>query len=398
MTDADVVVVGAGIVGLAVAEALGRRGRRVTVLDKEQVLAAHQTGRNSGVIHSGIYYVPGSLKARLSRAGGQSMRRFARDHGIEQADTGKVIVATTPRELDGLRALARRAQDNGIEAREVSRREVADLEPHVSAIAGLHVPATGTIDYRAVCRALGGEVAGHGGEVLLGRRVVGARSEAGAVRVQLDDGATIGARGLINCAGLHCDTLARACGVDPGVQIIPFRGEYFELTPERRGLVRGLVYPVPDPRFPFLGVHLTRMMDGAVHAGPNAVLALAREGYTWGTVRPREFAATLAWPGMWVLASRYAVAGAKEMARSASRRLFARSLARLVPEIEVRDLEPAPAGIRAQALTRRGALVDDFLIRRGPRQFHVLNAPSPAATASLEIAERIAATFEAPSD
>ncbi|MDR0433299.1 MAG: L-2-hydroxyglutarate oxidase [Bifidobacteriaceae bacterium] len=389
MNRTDIAVVGAGIVGLAVAEALSRQGRHVTVLEKEPTMAAHQTGRNSGVIHSGIYYAPGSLKARLCRAGAASMARFAEEHGVARGPSGKVIVATRPSELPALRALAARAGANGIEAHQVTRAQVAELEPHVGAIAGLHLPGTGTIDYSQVCQALGALVVSQGGEVLLGQRLVAARTVGETVEISLADGSRLAANGLINCGGLHSDEICSACGVDPGVRIVPFRGEYYELAPDRRDLVRSLVYPVPDPRFPFLGVHLTRMVDGSVHAGPNAVLALAREGYTWRDIQLDDLAGTLTWPGFWRLAARYAPAGAKEMARSASMRLFAASLVRLVPEIEPSDLRPAPAGIRAQALTATGALVDDFLIRRAPRQIHVLNAPSPAATAALEIAHHL---------
>ncbi len=390
---AQVVVVGAGIVGLAVAARLAARGDAVTVLEKEPAVARHQTGRNSGVVHSGLYYAPGSLKATMCRAGAASMTAYAREHGVAARTTGKLVVATSDAQVPGLLALARRAEANGVSARLVDRAEAREHEPHVRAVRALWVEGTGIVDYAGVCAALAADVTDAGGQVRLGVTVLGATERAGErVRVRVRSGGQdeeLLADRLIACAGLQADRIARACGVEPGARIVPFRGEYFELTEQAAELVRGLVYPVPDPRFPFLGVHLTRMIHGGVHAGPNAVLALAREGYTWRDVVARDVADELAWPGLWRMAAHNVVPGAREVVRSLSVRAFARSLAELVPEIRTADLVPAPAGVRAQALARDGKLVDDFLVRRSERQTHVLNAPSPAATCALEIAAHL---------
>jgi len=393
-------VVGTGIVGLAVAARLAERGDEVTVIDKEDALARHQTGRNSGVIHSGLYYAPGSLKATMAAAGARSMVAYARDRGVAVDVCGKLVVATEPDEVPGLRKLAERAVANGVPARRVDPDEAREHEPHVRSVAALRVESTGIVDYPGVCRALAADVEAAGGRILLGEEIVAARTvedrpgTRGRVEVRTTR-ADREADALVVCAGLHADRVARACGLEPEARIVPFRGEYFELTPEAGELVRGLVYPVPDPRFPFLGVHLTRGIEGHVHAGPNAVLALAREGYTWHDVSPRDLADSLAWPGLWRLAARNLVPGAAEVGRSLSRQAFARSLARLVPGITAADLVPAPAGVRAQALRRDGALVDDFLVQTTGRQVHVLNAPSPAATASLEIARHIVEQLDA---
>lgn len=383
-----VIVVGSGIVGLAVAARLAERGDAVTVLDKEPGLARHQTGRNSGVIHSGLYYAPGSLKATMAVAGARSMTAYARSRGVAVDVCGKLVVATSEAELPGLRRLADRAVANGVPARRITIAEAREHEPHVRAVAALHVASTGIVDYPGVCRALAADIEAGGGRIVFGERVLAARTVPGHVEVRTDR-ADREADALVVCAGLHADRVARACGLEPAARIVPFRGEYYELTPEAGDRVRGLIYPVPDPRFPFLGVHLTRGVEGQVHAGPNAVLALAREGYTWRQVSPRDLADSLGWPGLWRLAGRNLAPGAAEVGRSLSRRSFARSLARLVPGISASDLVPAPAGVRAQAVLRNGALVDDFLVQTSGRQVHVLNAPSPAATASLEIARHI---------
>ncbi|RMI02847.1 L-2-hydroxyglutarate oxidase [Cellulomonas triticagri] len=395
-----VLVVGAGIVGLAVAARLAARGDEVTVIDKEDGLARHQTGRNSGVIHSGLYYPPGSLKATMAAAGARSMAEYARAKGVAVDICGKLVVATDEAELPGLQKLADRAVANGVPARRVTPAEAREHEPHVRAIAALRVETTGTVDYAGICRALADDVEAAGGRILLGEEIVAARTVPGSPgapgRVEVrTTRADREADALVVCGGLHADRIARACGLDPEARIVPFRGEYFELTPEAGDLVRGLIYPVPDPRFPFLGVHLTRGVEGHVHAGPNAVLALAREGYTWTDVSPRDLADSLAWPGLWRLAARNLVPGAAEVGRSLSKQAFARSLARLVPGITAADLVPAPAGVRAQALRRDGGLVDDFLVQTTDRQVHVLNAPSPAATASLEIAAHIVERLDA---
>ncbi|WP_244316246.1 L-2-hydroxyglutarate oxidase [Streptomyces albidochromogenes] len=388
--DCDVLVIGAGIVGLSAAYALTRAapGTRVTVLEKERGPALHQTGRNSGVIHSGIYYRPGSLKARYAVRGAAEMVKFCAEHGIAHEVTGKLIVATEREELPRLHALVQRGRENGIPVRELGAAQIAEYEPDVRGLAAIHVGTTGVCDYGAVARHLAESLTAAGGEIRYGAEVAAVDRRPWGVAVRTADGAVVRARVLVNCAGLHCDRVARLAGDDPGMRIVPFRGEYFDLA--RPELVRGLVYPVPDPAFPFLGVHLTRGIDGGVHVGPNAVPALAREGYAWSAVRPRELAGTLAWPGSWRIARRHWRYGAGELHRSLSRRAFADAVRRLLPDVAEADLRPAPAGVRAQAVLRDGTLVDDFLIREAPRTIHVLNAPSPAATASLPIGRQVA--------
>lgn len=386
----SIVIVGGGILGLAVARRAARSGSRVVLLEKEDHWAAHQTGHNSGVVHAGPYYRPGSLKASLCAAGNASMLAFARENGVPHAVPGKLIVAVEDDERPGLRELHRRAVANGVPCRLVDAEEVAEFEPEVCAVEALRVESTGIIDYPAVCRVLAEQAQEAGAELLTGARVTGIRSFPDGVVVEHSLGE---ARGdlLVNCAGLHSDRIAALAGVEPEVRIVPFRGEYYELVPSRRHLVRGLVYPVPDPELPFLGVHLTRMIDGSVHAGPNAVLALAREGYRWRDVDARDAAEALSYPGFLRMASHNLGTGAKEVVRSLSRASFARSLARLVPAIESRDIVRAGSGVRAQAVRRDGALADDFVIQRAPHQLHVLNAPSPAATSALEIAAHLVA-------
>ncbi|MEU8591341.1 L-2-hydroxyglutarate oxidase [Streptomyces sp. NPDC048664] len=386
--DCDVLVIGGGIVGLSTAYALTRAapGTRVIVLEKEPGPARHQTGRNSGVIHSGIYYRPGSLKARYAVRGAAEMVKFCAEYGIAHAVTGKLIVATEREELPRLHALVQRGRENGIAVRELGQTQIAEYEPEVRGLAAIHVGTTGICDYGAVARQLG---EASGAEIRYGARVVRIdRRPALGVAVRTADGTVLRARALVNCAGLQCDEVARLTGDDPGMRIVPFRGEYYELA--RPELVHGLVYPVPDPAFPFLGVHLTRGIDGGVHVGPNAVPALAREGYDWTVVRPRELGGTVAWPGSWRIARRHWRYGAGELRRSVSKTAFTEAVRRLLPGIEADDLVPAPAGVRAQAVLRDGTLVDDFLIREAPRTVHVLNAPSPAATASLPIGREIA--------
>ena len=380
------VVIGGGIVGLAVARQLllDQPGAQVTVVEKENRPGAHQTGHNSGVLHAGVYYPPGSLKARLCRSGVTQMIDFCDEHDVRYAITGKLIVATVVDQLDQLRVLEDRARGNGITVRMVTVHEARELEPHVACVGALHVPSTGIVDFGQVAHAMAGQITATGGEVRLGAQVTAITADtvattAGDVRYDA----------LVNCAGLYADRVATMAGIDPPARIVPFRGEYAQLKPDRTDLVRGLIYPVPNPQFPFLGVHLTRMIDGTVHAGPNAVLALSREGYSWGRIRPRELAQTLAYSGLRKLARKHLRYGLGEVARSLSRRRFADSVARLVPQISRADLEPAGAGVRAQAVRPDGSLVDDFLIVRVPRQVHVLNAPSPAATSSLAIARHI---------
>ncbi|MFI9771816.1 L-2-hydroxyglutarate oxidase [Streptomyces sp. NPDC052415] len=386
--DGDVLVVGGGIVGLSTAYAITRAapGTRVTVLEKEAGPARHQTGRNSGVIHSGIYYRPGSLKARYAVRGAAEMVKFCAEYDIAHAVTGKLIVATERAELPRLHALVQRGRENGIPVRELGAAQIAAYEPEVRGLAAIQVGTTGICDFVGVARRL---AEASGAEIRYGAEVVGVdrRPDLG-VAVRTADGDVVRGRVLVNCAGLYCDEVARLTGDEPGMRIVPFRGEYYTLA--RPGLVRGLVYPVPDPAFPFLGVHLTRGVDGSVHVGPNAVPALAREGYGWGVVRPRELASTLGWPGAWSMARRHWRYGAGELRRSVSKRAFAQAVGRMLPAVTEEDLLPAAAGVRAQAVLRDGTLVDDFLIKEGARAVHVLNAPSPAATASLPIGREVA--------
>ncbi|MFF7649151.1 L-2-hydroxyglutarate oxidase [Streptomyces sp. NPDC007983] len=390
--DCDVLVIGGGIVGLSTAYAITRAapGTRVTVLEKEAGPARHQTGRNSGVIHSGIYYRPGSLKARFAVRGAAEMVKFCAEYGIAHEVTGKLIVATERSELPRLHALVQRGRENGIPVRELGPAQIAEYEPWVRGLAAIHVGTTGVCDFGAVAAQLARLARDAGASVRYGAGVTRIGRRPTAVAVRTADGTVLRARALVNCAGLQCDRVARLAGDDPGMRIVPFRGEYFELAPSRTSLVNGLVYPVPDPAFPFLGVHLTRGIDGGVHIGPNAVPALAREGYAWRTVRPRELAGTLAYPGAWRIARRHWRYGAGELRRSLSKRAFTDAVRRLLPDVTPDDLIPAPAGVRAQAVLPDGTLVDDFLISQSPRVVHVLNAPSPAATASLPIGREVA--------
>jgi L-2-hydroxyglutarate oxidase len=395
MRSADLVVIGGGIVGLATAYELSRRSprARIVVLEKERVLGAHQTGRNSGVIHSGIYYKPGSEKARTCRRGKELLEQFCEREGVAWERCGKVIVALGADELPRLEKIAERGRANGCDFREVDGDELRRLEPHVAGVKALHVRETGIVDYLGVCAKLAEHVRVRGGEVLFEARVERLESRGGEVVLHTTRGEIV-ASAAINCAGLHSDRVLQLAGERRPARIVPFRGEYFELTPDAHGLVRNLIYPVPDPSFPFLGVHFTRMALGGVECGPNAVLALAREGYHWDDVNVADLADTLGYAGFWRLVLRHAGAGMGEMWRSLSKRAFTKALQRLVPEIRSEHLVPAPAGVRAQALGADGALVDDFLIRSSGRVVHVLNAPSPAATASLAIAESIAARLD----
>ncbi|WP_035798886.1 L-2-hydroxyglutarate oxidase [Kitasatospora mediocidica] len=397
--DYDVLVVGGGIVGLSTAFALtnARPGLRVGVLEKERALATHQTGRNSGVIHSGVYYRPGSLKARYATEGAASMVNFCREYGLPYEVTGKLIVATRREELPGLAELALRGRRNEIPVEELTAARIAEYEPEVAGVAALRIVGTGICDYTAVARSYARLARDKGAALHTGSEVRAVDRRADGVTVQTAAG-ELRCSVLVNCAGLHSDRLARMAGDDPGVRIVPFRGEYYELVPARRGLVRGLVYPVPDPAFPFLGVHLTRGIHGDVHVGPNAVPALAREGYDWHTVRPRDLAETLGFPGTWQLARRHWRYECGELHRSLSKRAFTAAVQRLLPAVGAQDLVPATAGVRAQAVARDGSLLDDFAFagfdpadpRSTRRLVHVLNAPSPAATASLPIGREVA--------
>ncbi|WP_137816870.1 L-2-hydroxyglutarate oxidase [Gandjariella thermophila] len=395
---ADIVIVGGGIVGTATAYALARTrpDLRVVLAEKESGLARHQTGHNSGVIHSGVYYRPGSLKARFATEGARRMAEFCAEHGLPHEPTGKVIVATESAELPRLHALHERGLANGIPVRLIDVGELREREPHVAGLRALFVPTAGICDFGAITETYAKLAADAGTEIWTSAEVT-AITRLGDVAVVSTRRGDVEARCVVTCAGLHGDRVAALAGAPPASRVVPFRGEYYQLAAGREHLVCGLVYPVPDPRFPFLGVHLTRMIAGGVHAGPNAVLAPRREGYSWWPVDPVDVAGLLRYPGFWLLARRHWRQGAVEVWRSLSRRAFALSVARLVPEITVADLEPAPPGVRAQALLPDGGLADDFLIEESPLAVHVLNAPSPAATASLpigeEIARRVAARF-----
>ncbi|MQA08025.1 MAG: L-2-hydroxyglutarate oxidase [Pseudonocardiaceae bacterium] len=385
-----VIVIGGGILGLAVARELRARDAGVTVLEKEPGWAAHQTGHNSNVVHAGLYYKPGSLKAKMSVAGNRSIVDFARASGVPVEVCGKLVVATAEAELPALRVLAERAEANGVPAKMITPAEAREYEPEVACVAALRVESTGIIDFTEVCHALVARLTDAGADLRLDTPARGIRTRAGKVEVATGTD-VLRADALVNCAGLHADRIARLAGLSPSAQIVPFRGEYYELRPAARHLVRGLIYPVPDPSLPFLGVHLTRMLDGSVHAGPNAVLALRREGYRWGEVSARDLAEVARFPGIWRLAKKYAYpTGIDEIRRSLSGKRFAASLARLVPRIGEHDIQRHGSGVRAQAVLPSGALVDDFLIDSAPGQVHVLNAPSPAATSALEIAKHIA--------
>lgn len=387
----DAVVVGAGIVGLATARALaiGHR-RRVVVVEMEPQVAFHQTGHNSGVIHSGLYYRPGSVKATHCARGREALYRYCGEAGIRHERCGKLVVAISPQEIARLDELERRGKANGLAGiRRLDAAEIREREPHVAGVAGLLVPETGIVDYVGVAAAMATEVEARGGEVRLGSRCLAVRRYPGEVVVETSRGA-VAADGLVNCAGLQSDRVARLCGVDPGVRIVPFRGDYYVLAEERRSLVRHLIYPVPDPELPFLGVHFTRRVDGSVEAGPNAVLAWRREGYSRASFSWRDAWSTLSFPGLWRMAPGYAGIGWQEYRRAWSRTLFVESLRRLIPEIEPADVRPGGAGVRAQALDRSGRLLDDFHLVDAERMVHVLNAPSPAATAALAIGETVA--------
>ena len=400
MERAEVIIVGGGIVGLATAYDLTRRfpGKRVLVLEKESAVARHQTGRNSGVLHSGVYYQPGSLKARNCLEGKRILQEFCDRQGIPYALCGKVIVAVEEAELPRLKAIYQRGQANGVRCTLVGPERLKELEPAVRGIRAIHVPEAGIIDYTQVCEGLVRCLQESGGEVITNSRVKAIASNASKVRLKTSQGGIFEAGHVVNCTGLQSDRVARLSGARPEARIVPFRGEYYELKPEAHHLCRGLIYPVPDPSFPFLGVHFTRMIAGGVECGPNAVLAFAREGYRMTDVNLRDLFESLTYPGFLRLARKYWRVGLEEMWRSISKRAFVRALQRLVPEITARDLNPAPAGIRAQAVNRQGSLVYDFEIREAARVLNVCNAPSPAATACLNIGrlivDRLAARFE----
>lgn len=385
-------VVGGGIVGLSVARELLRRTRSatVTVFEKETAVGLHQTGRNSGVVHSGLYYAPHSLKARLCVRGRALLEAFCADNHLPHERCGKLVVAAAEHERARLRSLQARAASNGVDCTLLDAGELRSVEPHVTGIEALHVPSSGIVDYRAVAERLAGWLAAHErGAVHLASPVHQLRSVNGAVRLTAAGRSTRTFDLVVNCAGLQSDRIARLANTPTRARIVPFRGEYYELTPDAQHLVRALVYPVPDPRFPFLGAHFTRMVGGGVECGPNAVFALSREGYRWRDVSPRDLAGALSYPGTLRLFAKHWRTGAGEAWRSLSKRAFVRALQRLVPAIRAEHLVRVPAGVRAQALARDGALVDDFVVERDGPMIHVLNAPSPAATAAFAIAEEI---------
>ncbi len=392
----DVAIIGGGIVGAATAHALldRRPGLKVAVIEKEATLGAHQTGRNSGVLHSGVYYQPGSARAINCRRGLAMMIEFCDREEIPWERCGKVIVATEDDELPRLEKIRDNGRANGVEVHEIGPERLAEIEPHATGLAALHVPEAGIVDFKVVLDRLGQRIGDRGGEVVTGTRVRGAARDGDAWVLKTGD-TEVRARVLVGCAGLHSDRVARSAGEDPGVRIVPFRGEYYALTDDAIHLCRGLIYPAPDPRFPFLGVHFTRTVDGGVICGPNAVLALAREGYTWGHLNVPDLWEATTYPGFLRLAMRHWRMGFGEMWRSWSKAAFVASLRRLVPDVGPEHVVPAQAGVRAQALAPDGSMVKDFAIREAERSLHVINAPSPAATSSLSIGVTIAERVDA---
>ncbi len=388
----NVVVVGAGIIGLSTALALIDRHPHfaIAVVDKESDVASHQTGHNSGIIHSGLYYRPGSLKAELCVRGADRMIEFCQRHGVPFSRNGKIVVATDDTQIDRLAALFERGTANGVRGiAKLGSQELREVEPHVRGVAGIHVPTTGSVDFGEVARTMASILVERGVDIVTPFAVDAIDIDDVDVRVR-SGRSTISARGLVNCAGLHADRIARLAGTEPGIRIIPFRGEYYEIRGSSADLVRASIYPVPNPDLPFLGVHLSRSVSGMVTAGPNAVLAGAREGYTWGTIRPRDLWESVSYGGLRKIARRHWRAGVSEVARSLSKRGFTRSVRYLVPGVSPSDLYKAGSGVRAQAVSPEGALIDEFLLAPSRRAMHVLNAPSPGATSSLVIGEYLA--------
>jgi len=386
------IIIGGGLVGLATALKLEGRfpGSEVIVLEKEGDVGRHQSGNNSGVLHAGLYYKPGSLKARLAVSGIQEMTAFCRDNGIPHEICGKLVVAVDESEMGRLKGLYERGQQNGLKGlRVLDRAQMREIEPHVGGIAALQVPQEGIVDYPAVCRVLARKIGEGGGRVVLRTKVVTMHERPDGWTVETTSGDWAGDY-VVACGGLHSDRLATMAGEKLTSRIIPFRGEYFKIKPERQFLVRNLIYPVPDPQFPFLGVHFTKLIEGGVEAGPNAVLAFAREGYRKTDFNPLDLADALSFPGLWRFLNKHRAMSWAEMKRSFSPQLFCQALQRLVPEIQLEDLEAGGAGVRAQAMSPDGELIHDFELARRPRALHVLNAPSPAATASLAIGGEIA--------
>ncbi len=392
----DIVIVGGGIVGLATALKVREKfpDLTVTVVEAEADVGRHQSGHNSGVLHSGIYYKPGSEKARNCRLGKAAMEQFCTEHSIAWDRCGKVVVATNAAEVDSLERISERATANGVSFQRIDTDQLRELEPHAAGIAAIHVPETGIVNYRNVCNVMADQIRSGGGTIELSFVVGEIKAQGSSLSVVSQTKTSIQCDRLINCAGLNSDRVCSMAGVDPEVRIVPFRGEYYELAAGRESLCRNLIYPVPDPSFPFLGVHFTRMIDGGVECGPNAVLALAREGYRWTDVSLKDLASTFSYRGFQKMAAKHWRMGLGEMRRSLSKQAFVTALRHLIPSIQASDLKPGRAGVRAQAISPTGDLVDDFLIKRSDRAIHVLNAPSPAATASLAIADRIVQELE----
>lgn len=387
----DAVIVGGGIVGLATAFRLldARPQFKLLLLEKESKLAAHQTGNNSGVLHSGLYYKPGSEKAKLSVEGLKQMTAFCREHGIAHEICGKIVVATSENELPRLENLWQRGNDNGLQGlRKLNPQQIREIEPHAAGLAAIHVPQEGIVDYLAVCEKFGELIRKRNGEIRLNARVKKIITDGNEKILKTSTG-NFRAKFVITCGGLHSDRLVKASGQKASAKIIPFRGEYYKIKQERQFLVRNLIYPVPDPKFPFLGVHFTRLIHGEIEGGPNAVLAFAREGYRWSKINPRDLAESLCFPGLWKFLANYPSICGYEIWRSLSKKEFCRSLQKLVPEIREDDLETGGAGVRAQAMTFDGKLVEDFYFEEARGILHVVNAPSPAATASLTIGQKI---------
>ena len=387
----DKLIIGGGIVGLATALAIKAHDPDCTlaVLEKESDWAQHQSGRNSGVIHAGVYYKPGSKKAQFALKGNASMYSFCQKHAIPYDCCGKLIVATTAEQIPGLDYLEQRSMENGLEVHRIRAEEAHEIEPHVNCVAALKVPSTGIVDYKVVASKYAELLLEQGVDLFLGCKVTGLKHHAEGYSLATTQG-TQQTKFLISSVGLFSDRLARQSGAEPDMKIIPFRGEYWHLSFEKQHLVKNLIYPVPNPKFPFLGVHMTRLIDGSIHAGPNAVLAFSREGYSWGKINPRDFVETMTYPGFWKLAGSYLGEGTKEMYRSIIKSAFLKSVQELIPEIQSNDLVRGEAGVRAQALRADGSLIDDFHLLEEEHAIFVLNAPSPAATASLEIGKYIA--------
>jgi L-2-hydroxyglutarate oxidase len=393
----DFAIIGGGIVGLSVGMALTERNpdARIVIIEMEDHWAAHQTGHNSGVIHSGIYYKPGSYKAKFAIEGSKLIPQFCQEHGITYDVCGKIIVATEEWELPLLDNLLKRGFAHGLPIEKIGPERIKEIEPHCAGLAAIHVKSCGIADYKKVAATYAKIIQLRGGELRLGSRVLKITHRLGGITVETTTG-DIETKFVVNCAGLHCDRVAEMDNVDPQAKIVPFRGEYYELREDKRYLVKNLIYPVPNPAFPFLGVHYTRMTDGNIHCGPNAVLALKREGYTWHDVSLADMWESLTYKGFWKLAGKHFSDGMMEMYRSFSKKAFTRSLQRLIPAVQEDDLVPSHAGVRAQALMPDGKMVDDFLIVRGENSVHVCNAPSPAATASIPIGRAVAEQLPQP--